>query len=250
MTNKFAVEESPLGRVYVPDGVPAGFSLFYTTRDFDGTLNKKTVPILQEFIAARFGMESTLYTCHQVHGTDVRRVDVGDVRTGTRDLAQCDAMWSNVPKTALGIKIADCLPVSLIDPKNHVIANVHAGWRGTARKISGMTLERLKSESSFDPASATAFLGPSIRDCCFEVGAEVVEEFRSGYEGFETYVHSDRGPRPYLDLIGLTARMLIEQGIPAGSVVDSGLCTRCNGSAFHSYRREKGSGRNLAIVAQ
>src|SRR5687767_13555570 len=101
MPNKFAVEQSPLGRVYVPNGVPAGFALFYTTRDFDGYLTEGSVAILQEFIAARFGVESTLYSCHQVHGTDVRRVAADDTRSGARDLAQCDAIWSDVTKTAL-----------------------------------------------------------------------------------------------------------------------------------------------------
>ena len=49
----------------------------------------------------------------------------------------------------------------------------------------------------------------------------------------------------------LTREVLESAGVRADSIHDSGLCTRCDGSIFHSYRRDgRSAGRNLAVVAQ
>ena len=242
----YTIEHSPFGRIYVPNHVPPGIALFYTTRDFDGYLNEDSFAKIRNFILERFGIDAELYTCNQVHGTKVFRVATRDPRPGSADCDTCDALWSELGGAALGIKVADCLPVTLVDGPNGVIANVHSGWRGTAEQITSRTLTLLREQSSFDPRVALAFLGPSIRSCCFEVGEEVAEQF----SGFERYVLPGRGAHRFIDLPGLTMEMLVAGGIPRQSVMDSGLCTRCNGSDFHSYRREKGSGRNLAVVAR
>src|SRR5438105_2507419 len=58
------------------------------------------------------------------------------------------------------------------------------------------------------------------------------------------------GVKPHIDLPRLTAALLTERGIAPQNIHDSGLCTRCDGSIFHSYRRDAGrGGRNLAIAA-
>jgi copper oxidase (laccase) domain-containing protein len=161
--------------------------------------------------------------------------------------------------------VADCLPVSIIDPQNHVIANIHSGWRGAAQGITAATLGAMK----FDPPEAFAFLGPSIRVCCFEVGEEVAAQFD------QRFVDRTLGAKPHVDIVALTLSVLRERGFAEERIVDSGLCTRCDGGVsrsrgpevsgystarsrdpetsrplFHSYRRDKRSGRNLAIVAQ
>jgi len=142
---------------------------------------------------------------------------------------------------ALGIKVADCLPVSLCDPVHRVIANIHSGWRGAAQQITAATLDTLARETAFDPPSSYAYLGPSIRVCCFEVGEEVAVQFD------ERWIDRALGEKPHIDVVRMTEAVLRERGV--GQVVDTGSCTRC-GALFHSYRRERGSGRNLAIAAQ
>ena len=50
-------------------------------------------------------------------------------------------------------------------------------------------------------------------------------------------------------VVFLVAARLRERGV--ARVHDSGLCTRCDGSIFHSYRREgKRGGRNLAVLTK
>lgn len=230
---------TPLGRIAVPPFVPSGFSLFCTTLDFDGWLSEDRARLITGFVREQFGIESTLNTCTQVHGVTVQRV----ARDASwRECDSCDALWSDDRGVSLAIKIADCLPVSMIDPVHAVAANVHSGWRGAAQGITAATIDTVLRDSAFDPSSSFAYLGPSIRVCCFEVGEEVAARFDARY--------IDRSkPKSHVDLVAFTTDILRERGFAADRISDSGLCTRCEGSVFHSYRRQgAGGGRNLQVV--
>jgi YfiH family protein len=228
----FSIEPSPIGRIVVAPEVPAGHRLFYTTRDYEGAIGEE----LQAFV----GM--AIAHCKQVHGATVLRGGqalLPVLLRGAEGQARvpvlhgdCDALWSSEP-SALAIKTADCLPVSLIG--DGLIANIHCGWRGAVQKIVDVTLDAVG-------VPAAAWLGPSIRVCCFEVGDEVAEQFDGAF------VDRTRA-KPHVDIAGLVAARLRERGV--ARVHDSGLCTRCDGSIFHSYRRDgKQGGRNLAILTK
>jgi YfiH family protein len=233
------IEQTDVGRVVVAPSLPDGFVLFYTTVDFEGRLNADAAARVMRIVRERFGIEAALATCTQVHGRNVVRAQ----REGECD--SCDGLWSSDRGTALGIKVADCLPVTIADMQRGIIANVHSGWRGAVQKIAAEATDAVGGVSP----TAQAWLGPSIRVCCFEVGEEVVDQFREVYAEAERFV--DRGgAKPHIDLPGLTAALLTERGIAAQNIHDSGLCTRCDGSIFHSYRRDAGrGGRNLAVAA-
>src|SRR3954463_6355108 len=126
---EYSVEQSPLGRIVVAPHVPDGYALFYTTADFHGRIE----PALTQMIPA------TLFTCHQVHGKNATRV--GGEKSGECDA--CDALWTDKPHTALGIKVADCLPGTLIDPERGVMANIHSGWRGAVQCIVDVTIDAI-----------------------------------------------------------------------------------------------------------
>jgi YfiH family protein len=239
----WAIEKTDIGRIVVPSSLPDGFALFYTTVDFDGRLDDDAVARLMGIVRDRFGIEATLSTCVQVHGKSVVRV-WSDRKW--RECDSCDALVSSESGTALGIKVADCLPVSIADMNLGVIANIHSGWRGAVQKITAEAIDALGAET----ATAQAWLGPSIRGCCFEVGEEVVDQFRASYDNADTFTDRSMN-KPHIDLPGLTTALLIERGFAPRNIHDSGLCTRCEGSIFHSYRRDaKLGGRNLAIAAR
>ncbi|MBV8519089.1 MAG: polyphenol oxidase family protein [Acidobacteria bacterium] len=232
----WTIEPSSLGRIAVPPQIPDGFAVFCTTRDYPG---KIVADELTRAIAERFSIDASLTTCVQVHGAHVVRARR---ENAWRECDSCDALWSDEMHTALGIKVADCLPVTMIDPLQRVMANVHSGWRGAVQRITAETLDALTRETRFDAAQSFAYLGPSIRACCFEVGEEVASRFD------EQFVDRSRA-KPHVDLVAFTAALLRERGVTR--ISDSELCTRCDGSIFHSFRRDgKGGGRNLMLVAQ
>ena len=225
-------EPSPLGRIVVAPDLPPGFALFCTTRDYPGAI---VASELTSLVRSRFGLTTSLTTCMQVHSATVTRAS----REGSwRECDSCDALWTSERGVSLGIKVADCLPVSLIDPSHHVIANIHSGWRGAVQRITTAALDA----APLDPAATHAYLGPSIRVCCFEVGEEVAAQFAPRF--------IDRShAKPHVDLVAFTTDILRSRGIT--NISDSELCTRCDGSIFHSYRRDgAGQGRNLVVVAQ
>lgn len=225
-----------LGRIAVPPFLPPGFALFCTSRDFDGRLSDDRANWLTDFVQEQFGITAKLATCTQVHGVNVHRASR---ENAWRECDACDALWSSERGVALGIKIADCLPVTFLDPAHGIVANAHSGWRGAVAGVTAKTLDA----SHIDPATSYAYLGPSIRVCCFEVGEEVASQFDER--------HLDRTrAKAHVDLVQYTTDILRERGFADERISDSGLCTRCEGSIFHSYRRDKESrGRNLQIAA-
>ncbi len=107
----------------------------------------------------------------QVHGSKVVRVEQPGIA------GEADALITATAGLILGIKTADCLPVLLADMKQRVVAAVHAGWRGTAKDIAGETIRAMQENFKTNPTDLLVALGPSIGECCFEVGAEVAREF-------------------------------------------------------------------------
>src|SRR5205823_719911 len=153
----------------------------------------------------------------QVHGIHVE--DCHPRLSGQRRAAvlhttepECDALWTDQKKTALAIKVADCLPVSIIDPKHSLIANIHCGWRGAVQGIVAATLDA----APLEPSASFAFLGPSIRVCCFEVGEEVAAQFDS------RFVDRTLGAKPHVDIPAMTIDLLRQRGFQ--EIVDTELC--------------------------
>lgn len=245
----FRVVDSRLGRIVVPRDAPRNAFLFWTTRDFDGRLDAETVPLILAAVGETGGRADRLETCRQVHGTT--SVEVTALEDGWSECSDCDALWTGQSRIALGIKVADCLPVSIIDSSaDGVVINAHAGWRGAAAGIVTKTIRQARPDGFVPGDDVQAWLGPSIRACCFEVGEEVVEAFGLSHSYTEEYVDRSRA-KPHLDLAGLVKRSLIEEGIGEDRIRDSGLCTRCPDSLFHSYRRSgPRAGRNLAVAGR
>src|ERR1700691_4706315 len=52
-------------------------------------------------------------------------------------IGEGDALLENTPGAVVAVRTADCIPILLIDERNHAVAAVHAGWRGTAAGIAG-----------------------------------------------------------------------------------------------------------------
>ncbi|HET7436606.1 MAG TPA: polyphenol oxidase family protein [Thermoanaerobaculia bacterium] len=235
------IEPSPLGRIVVPPFLPPRFALFTTTADFRGRLNAEEAKRITDFVRERFALDTSFNTCNQVHGVSVARATR---ESAWRECDSCDALWTDENGVSIGIKVADCLPVTMIDPTHHVLANVHSGWRGAAQGITSQTLDAVQHSTAFDTAEAFAYLGPSIRVCCFEVGDEVAAQFDAQYV--------DRSyDKAHIDLPRMTQNVLRARGIAALRIFDSELCTRCDGSIFHSFRRDReAGGRNLQIAAQ
>ena len=81
-----------------------------------------------------------------------------------------DGLMTAEPGILLTIRIADCLPVLLVDPHQRVVAAVHAGWRGALARVIEKAVGDMRRTFGSDPQNLIAALGPSLRVCCYEVG--------------------------------------------------------------------------------
>ena len=90
-------------------------------------------------VASAAGVElADMVFAHQVHGRDVAVVTDADRGRGTLavdDAPAADALVTATPGLGIAVLVGDCVPIVLYDPAAHVVAAVHAGWRGTVARV-------------------------------------------------------------------------------------------------------------------
>jgi copper oxidase (laccase) domain-containing protein len=172
-----------------------------------------------------------LVTAQQVHGNKIAIVDeVGSAiradrgRRGaaslpSREFPGCDGIITNQRRVALGIYVADCCAVYIVDPKTPAIGLVHSGRKGTELGVVTNAINQMVHRFTSDPADMIIQLSPCIRPPHYEVdfAAEIMQQC---------------------------------QAFGVKEIHDSGICTACNLDRYYSYRAEKGkTGRMLALIA-
>lgn len=179
----------------------------------------------------------------QTHSTNVAWVD------HPGEIADTDAVITSLPGLCVAVKTADCIPVLLYDEALHLIAAIHAGWRGTVGKIVEKTIHEMGSRGE----DIRAIIGPGISLEAFEIGDEVYEAFHQA--GFPVSLiakrfavqmsqNDSRISKWHIDLWEANKWLLEQCGV--GSVYVSGICTYNNTSDFYSARQETiNTGRNI-----
>lgn len=176
---------------------------------------------------------------HQTHGCTV--VQVTDPDTSREDLEGVDALVTDVPGLAIGVRTADCIPVLLYDPVRKAVAAVHAGWRGTVGHISSKAIDTMARLYGTRPEDLKAVIGPGIGPDSFQVGQEVADSFLDA--GFPACLIADCGPKGagmagglHIDLWRANAWLLEEAGVR--DIHTAGICTYSHNDMFFSARRE------------
>jgi YfiH family protein len=147
-----------------------------------------------------------------------------------------DALVARAGGGAVGVRVADCVPVLVADPASGGVAAIHAGWRGVVGGVLRAGVELLGGRG------LVAAIGPCIGACCFEVGRDV-----AGKLGF---VVREEGDKAYVDLRAAVRAQLRALGLADAAIEDVAGCTRHEGERFHSFRRDgANSGRMLAAIA-
>lgn len=176
---------------------------------------------------------------HQTHGCTV--VEVKSPMTTREDLEGVDALVTDVPGLAVGVRTADCIPVLLYDPVRKAVAAVHAGWRGTVQRISQAAIGRMTELYGTCPSDLKAVIGPGIGPDSFQVGQEVADAFLAA--GFPQDLTEDRGPKGtdmagglHIDLWRANRWLLEQAGV--NDIHVAGICTYAHNDLFFSARRE------------
>jgi YfiH family protein len=184
-----------------------------------------------------------LQATRHVHGTAVWRVG-----EPAPEPAEFDGLVTDRAGPVLGAFAADCIPILFADPEARVIGAAHAGWRGTVNGVAAAVLARM-AELGATPGNIRVALGPSIGPECFEVGPEVVEQFRAAFGDVPGLVV--QGPKKeHIDLRVATRTVLERAGVQPAHIDDKPPCTKCNADRFFSYRRDgMEGGVHMAFIA-
>lgn len=213
----------------------------------------------------------TLVVQRQIHSDLMRVLDDGQFPTPP---PAGDGLITNRPGLLLAVLVADCLPILLVDAKQRVVAALHCGWRGTARRLAEKAVGRMRMEFGSRPEDLWAAIGPGIRACCYSIGPEVVEEFTSQFSyASKLFVSRPHRPNPvgsqllwrsqplrgsstlsipsnvYLDLTQANVHQLRDAGIPAKQIDSKAPCASCHPELFFSHRRDGGrTGRMMGLI--
>jgi len=164
-----------------------------------------------------------LFTAQQIHGNKIAVIDLADcggslVGCEDKHFPGCDGIITNQRGIVLGVYVADCCAVYIVDPNTPAIGLVHSGRKGTELGVVPNAITQMIDRFGSDPANMIAQLSPCIRPPHYEVNfaAEIVRQCRA---------------------------------LGVKEIHDSGVCTACNLDRYYSYRAEKGkTGRMLALL--
>ena len=179
-----------------------------------------------------------IYSPHQVHGDKILELVTSDLP----EEIDADGVICDCKNVAPMLCFADCCPVILV-AENGVFAVVHAGWRGVVNRISSKALKLMVENYCCDIATINAYVGPHLRQCCFEVGGDVAKTFS---DEFGDSVVDDNSHVSMVDALKL---QLVEAGLDGLRFCDLNMCTKCMPGTFFSYRATDGKcGRHGAIA--
>lgn len=136
---------------------------------------------------------------------------------------------------AVGIRTADCLPIVIETPTR--IALLHAGWRGLAAGLVEKVIGRLLNHHC-EQKEMRFYIAPSAKECCYEVGQEVLESLNL------SRIENNKFQRIDLQIL---AAARVARNAPSASVEIDQRCTICSKN-LHSFRRNRSSLRNLTFV--
>ncbi len=192
----------------------------------------------------------------QVHGSRAEVVSVADRGRGTLAAGDAagpaDALVTATPGTVLAILVADCVPIILYDPAAHVLACVHAGWRGTVARTAHSALAAMCSLGT-RPRDVIAGIGPSVAAGSYQVGEEVAGAARDAFgQRAQALLRPavTGGPGRWLfDLPAANRHVLRAAGVPDGQIHVAATPTGPDPGLFFSHRAERPCGR-FALAAR
>ena len=204
----------------------------------------------RSLLTRAFGIaQEALVTVRQVHGSDILVIDEPNDDFSHFLSIEGDAIVTNQPSVMIGVCVADCAPILLVDPEKRAIAVVHAGWQGTAAKLVQKTVAAMTSFFGSQPGGLQAAIGPCIAPCCYEVDAPVRQAFQQNDAPWDSCTEPNGEGKWRLNLAEANRQLLTSAGVKASSIQVSGMCVSCQRELFFSYRRDDGvTGRQMGFI--
>ena len=204
----------------------------------------------RSLLTRAFGIaQEALVTVRQTHGSDILVIDEPNEDYAHFLGLESDAIITNQAGVMIGVCVADCAPILLMDPKKRVIAAVHAGWQGTAAGLVSKTVAAMTSLFDCHPNTLQAAIGPCISKCCYEVDAPVKQAFALSQVPWDACAEPNGAGKWRLDLAAANRELLLLAGLSPDAIQVSDMCVSCQREWFFSYRRDGGeTGRQMGFI--
>lgn len=214
------------------DNIKVVFSTAENSRSFNRH-NENGIENLKS-IEKDFEVRDVIYL-NQIHSDRVYVYNKG--YTNIKE-EEGDAIITDEKNVAIGVFTADCVPIIIVNEEKKVIATIHSGWKGTFDSIVINTINKMKSQFEINTSNTKVYIGPHIRQCCYEVSQELKEKFitKTGIE--ESRLFKERN----LNMEECILKDLRNCGIVEENIFSLDLCTHCEKDIkLHSYRGTNGT---------
>jgi YfiH family protein len=243
-------------------------NLGFTPEDSRAAVERNRQLFLKELGVANGRKSWPLISLRQIHSDLIHRVD-----GVPREALAGDGIVTDTPGLMVAVQAADCIPIILVDRKRRVVGVIHAGWRGTVKRIVEKGVGEMKRHFDCEPRNIVGAIGPGVQACCYDVGEEVRTKFRSQFSYADSLFrevkesdpvrekypllfltarapgHSELPLKLFLDLKEANRRQLLDAGVSAKNIDATSPCTACHTELLFSYRAEKGiTGRMMAAA--
>jgi len=221
---------------------------------FRGDERENVTENRRRFLKAIEAENARIVTARQTHSIERYTVETEEQARGPQP--DCDAMITKMTDVLLAVQTADCLPVLIGDAKSGAMAAIHAGWRGTAGRITERTIADLMLVHGVNPRDCVAALGPAACAECYEVGEDVIEQYKKEFGYWRNLLMNFKaGGKAHLDIRAANIQQLKFCGFSEDSIHAADYCTMHQNELFFSYRREgksqpSGVGRSLSVIGK
>ncbi len=236
-------------------GVSAGEDGGYATLNLSFTVGDPAANVVENRrrVASALGTDLASFVfAEQVHGRGtqvVSRADRGRGAAGPETaVPQTDALVTSDPGTVLAVLAADCVPIVLYDPVAHVLACVHAGWRGAVARAAQAAVTAMATLGT-QPRDIIAGLGPAIAPDSYQVGEDVAAAAHAAFgAGAQALLCPDGHGKWLFDIWAANHLVLREAGVPGDQVRVADVPTGPEPGAFFSHRAQRPCGRFAAVA--
>lgn len=189
---------------------------------------------------------------YQTHTNNVKEVKE-ECGIFNEKFIDVDALITKEKEKILSLVFADCTPIYLYDKQKNAIGIIHSGWQGTVKTIAKKTVQFMKEKYKSNPKDIICVIGPTIRQCHFEVKKDVRDIFYNTFsymKDIDKIISYKKETNTYfIDTVQINKNQLLEEGLAETNIIDSKICSFCNSNIIYSYRKEgEKAGRNTAII--
>ena len=116
--------------------------------------------------------KDNLFSMNQTHSNKVVVIDESNKNIKT---INADALVTKIKNITISVLTADCVPILIYEKINHIVACVHAGWRGAINGIVENTFNQIINMNKNN--NIYVAIGPCIGLKNYEVSKEFYDEF-------------------------------------------------------------------------